>query len=251
MGRGYLSRSSLRLAQAELGSRAEIIGGEVAGEELWPCRSGDHSGVVGGKGERGKGDGQATAIGFGLKTAAEFAVGGDSARDDDAASTERFCSSKRLALEVADYGVLKRGDEIEGLLIAEFYDRSGFRCKIWICGYGSAAGFDALAHVVGFDVTQNGGFDTAEGEVEVWAFGGCGRFFVGSAGARGAGVDWAEGKWNGARIAVGSECVDPGAAGVAETEQLGDLVIGLSGGVVDGAAYVAIGPGSLTSLLFR
>lgn len=44
-------------------------------------------------------------------------------------------------------------------------------------------------------------------------------------------------------VAVGGESVDPGATGIAETEQLGDLVVGLAGGVVHGAAYVAVVPG--------
>jgi hypothetical protein len=40
------------------------------------------------------------------------------------------------------------------------------------------------------------------------------------------------------------ECqgVDPGTAGVAETEELGDLVVGFAGGVVEGAADEGVGP---------
>ena len=41
---------------------------------------------------------------------------------------------------------------------------------------------------------------------------------------------------------MGGEAIDPGAAGVAEAEELGDLVEGLAGGVVDGAADVAVAP---------
>ena len=48
---------------------------------------------------------------------------------------------------------------------------------------------------------------------------------------------------------MGGEGVDPGAAGVAEAEEFGDLVVGFAGGVVYGAAYVAVGPGAVASLL--
>ena len=47
---------------------------------------------------------------------------------------------------------------------------------------------------------------------------------------------------DGVRIAVGSEPVDDRASGIAEPEQLGDLVEGLSGSVVAGVADVLIGP---------
>ena len=48
---------------------------------------------------------------------------------------------------------------------------------------------------------------------------------------------------------MGGEGVDPGAAGIAEAEELGDLVVGFAGGIIDGAAYVAIGPDVFASLL--
>ena len=54
---------------------------------------------------------------------------------------------------------------------------------------------------------------------------------------------------DGAGVAVGGEGVDPGAAGVAETEELGDFVVGFAGCVVDGAAYVLVLPRSAGSLL--
>ena len=48
--------------------------------------------------------------------------------------------------------------------------------------------------------------------------------------------DLCEGEGHGVRVAELRERVDPGTAGIAEAEQLGDLVEGLAGGVVDGAA---------------
>ena len=56
------------------------------------------------------------------------------------------------------------------------------------------------------------------------------------------GFDLREGKGYRPGVAVGGEGVDPGAAGVAETEELGYLVEGFAGGVVDGVAYVAVVP---------
>ena len=42
------------------------------------------------------------------------------------------------------------------------------------------------------------------------------------------------------RVAVEGESVDPGASGIAEAEQLGDLVEGFAGGVVECAADTAV-----------
>ena len=41
------------------------------------------------------------------------------------------------------------------------------------------------------------------------------------------------------------EGVDPGAAGIAEAEQLGDLVVGFAGSVVEGAADEGVVPGAV------
>ena len=41
---------------------------------------------------------------------------------------------------------------------------------------------------------------------------------------------------------MGREGVDPGAAGIAQAEQFGDLVEGLAGGVVYGVSNVAVAP---------
>ncbi len=57
-----------------------------------------------------------------------------------------------------------------------------------------------------------------------------------------AGFDLGEGEGDGAGVAAGGEGVEPGAAGVAEAEELGDLVEGFAGGVVYGAAYVFVCP---------
>jgi hypothetical protein len=137
------------------------------------------------------------------------------------------------------------------LLVAEFDCCGGVGCDGGAGGECGAAGFDGLAHGVGLDVTEDGGLDAAEGEVEGRCVGGrCGGFFVGhrDAFAVGAGFDLAEGEGHGARVAVGGEGVDPWAAGVTEAEEFGDLVVGFAGGVVYGAAYVAVGPRGFASL---
>ncbi len=59
------------------------------------------------------------------------------------------------------------------------------------------------------------------------------------------GFDLREGKGYGMGVAVQGEVVDPGATGIAEAEELGDLVVGFAGGVVDGAADEGVGPGAV------
>src|SRR3981189_3450135 len=105
--------------------------------------------------------------------------------------------------------------------------------------------------MVGLDVAEDGCFDAAEGEVEVWAFAAGRGFFVCryTAVAMDAWLDLAEGEGDGARVAVRGEGVDPGAARIAEAEEFCDLIVGFAGGVVDCATYVAVGPGVFGSLL--
>ena len=104
-----------------------------------------------------------------------------------------------------------------------------------------AARGDGCGHVVGFNVAEDGGLDAAEAEEE-WSFGGT------PAVSMRFGFDLREGEGYRLGVAVGGEVVDPGAAGVAEAEQLGDLVEGLAGGVVDGVADVAVVPGGVAVL---
>src|ERR1700746_3607584 len=117
MDGGELSGSGLLMAETKLGGCAEIVWREVVREELGPRGGGDHGGVIGGESQRRKGDGEAAAVGFGLKAAAKLGVGGDPTGDDNAVGAEGFGRGEGLALEVADYGVLEGGDEVEGLLI--------------------------------------------------------------------------------------------------------------------------------------
>jgi hypothetical protein len=101
---------------------------------------------------------------------------------------------------------------------------------------------------VEFDVAEDGGFDSAEGEEEVGVEIGDGGGF-GGLGARQLAAEaefWfelCERKRDGAGVAVEGEGVDPGTAGVAEAEELGDFVVGFAGGVVEGAADEGVAPG--------
>ena len=140
-----------------------------------------------------------------------------------------------LLEEVADDGVLEAGKEVEGLRLEgavgdQSGDGVGGGFEVVDAG---AAGLDEGLHDVGLGIAEDGGFDAAEGEVEAGVGGGIGV----------AGLNGGEAERDGAGVAVGGEAIDPGAAGVAEAEELGDFVEGFAGGVVDGAADVAVGPG--------
>jgi len=83
----------------------------------------------------------------------------------------------------------------------------------------------------GLYIAQHGGLDAAEAEEESWLV----RVLAGSVrfvSQMCFGFDLREGEGYGQGVAVGGEVVDPGAAGVAEAEQFGDLVKGLAGRVV-------------------
>ena len=50
------------------------------------------------------------------------------------------------------------------------------------------------------------------------------------------GLDLRKGERHGMRVAETGQRIDPRPAGIAEAEQLGDLVVGLAGGIVERAA---------------
>ena len=60
--------------------------------------------------------------------------------------------------------------------------------------------------------------------------------------------DLREGERDGVRVAEFGEGVDPGTAGIAEAEELGDFIEGFSGSVVDGAADEGVGPDAVGGL---
>ena len=229
----------------------EIWGRKLPGEETGPGSSGDHCGIVSGEAESGEVDLESAPQGLGGEAAAQFAIG------SDAPSNQYFCYSEGLgcgegfAQQIADDGVLEAGDEVErgGVAVREglVEGRPGWRSRT---GKESVApGFSFGAQVVKLDVAQHRGLDAGKREEEAWVELGDGCRF-GSFGSRRISaqvdlvLDLGEGKRNGVGVAVKSELVNPGTAGIAEAEELGDLVVGLAGGIVEGAADELIIPGA-------
>jgi hypothetical protein len=68
------------------------------------------------------------------------------------------------------------------------------------------------------DVVEDGGLEAGEGEVE------------------GVVAEEASGEGDGLGVALGGEAVEDRPARVAQTQECGDLVVGLADGVVDGGA---------------
>ena len=83
------------------------------------------------------------------------------------------------------------------------------------------------------DITKHRGLDAAEGEGK-------------SSGRRIRAVsllfDLGEGKGDGGGIPMSGQRIDPGTARVAQSQQLGDLVEGLAGCIVERGAHVAVAP---------
>ncbi len=81
-------------------------------------------------------------------------------------------------------------------------------------------------------VAKHRGLDAAERERKP---------VCGSAGAMRLVLHLSKGESDGGGIAVRGEGVDPGSAGVAQPEQLGYLVKGFAGGIVEGRTHIAVG----------
>src|SRR5262245_17720646 len=82
---------------------------------------------------------------------------------------------------------------------------------------------DFVLHVARLHPPQNGGFVAAEAEIQ------------------GVALHFGEREMNGAGIAVGREAVDDGTTGIAQAEELANLVEGFYGGIVAGLAEQAVG----------
>jgi len=255
--------------------------GEFFGLEAGPGGGADHGGVVSGQGQGREGYADVAAGGFSGEAGAEFAVGCHSAGDEDAADAEGFGGGEGLLHEVADDRVLEAGDEVEGGLGTEgegfcfggggsggcgrnsrSFDSPPQRRRPVAGDPGSlrslrmtvicreeagGAGVGLFAEVVELDVAEDGGLDAGEGEeemgVEVGDGGGEGGLGAGrAAGEMELGLDLRKGEGDGEGVAVAGEGVNPGASGITEAEELGDLVVGFAGSVVDGAADEGVGP---------
>ena len=163
--------------------------------------------------------------------------------------TERFLSGEGLLEQVADDRVLEAGDQVESLRVrgGESVFNGGFGGRVGTGEECFATGFGFRAQVVQLDIAKDSGFDSGkrEEEARIEIGDGC---RLGGLGARRLAAevklrfDLREGEGHGTRVAVLGERVDPGAAGVAEAEELGDFVVGFAGGVVDGAADERVVP---------
>lgn len=93
---------------------------------------------------------------------AEFAIGGDTSGDEDAADAEGLLGGEGFLEQVADDGVLEAGDEVEGLRVGvgEGLFDGGFGGGVGASEEGFAAGFCFGAEVVELDIAENGGFDS-------------------------------------------------------------------------------------------
>ena len=112
--------------------------------------------------------------------------------------------------------------------------------------FASALGFGA--EIVEFDVAEDSGLDAGEREekmgVEVGDGGGFGGLRSGGLARQvELWLDLREREGDGVGVAVLGEGVDPGASGIAEAKELGYLVEGFAGGIVEGAADEGVAPG--------
>jgi hypothetical protein len=109
---------------------------------------------------------QVAACGFSSEARAQFTVCCHTAGDEDAGCSQSFLRGEGFAEQVTDHGVLKAGDEVDGLLIgsSECIFDSWLEGCVWSCEESFAAGFGFWTQVVEFDVAQNRGLDSRKRE---------------------------------------------------------------------------------------
>ena len=189
-----------------------------------------------------------------LKRCTQLLIGGYSAADEEGSNIIFARCSERFADEVRDDGALEGRDEVERLPVTKAK-------KVVDCGLGNLLQscsplFNGRLQVLGFYVSQDGSFDSAVGKVEA-------RTRVG--GLAFLSWDWivfarephfslsgnfvavavlhpGDLELDCVGIAVGREPVDNRSSGIAEREELGDLVEAFSGGVVASVADPGVGP---------
>ena len=213
------------------------------GSQLRPCGCRDHGGIVRRKRQRRKADRKSASPRFGGEGDAEFTVGCDSTGDENAGGAIVLGCGEGAPLQIFDDSVLEGRNQVKRLLVAE---RQGI-CRPW----GSdglqcvATRIDRSLHAVHLDIAQHSSLDAAEREESLGGKSILPGFHIvfGDLAEMRFRLDLREGERNGARIAVGRQCIDEGTAGIGQAEQLRNLVEGFACCVVDGAANVAIAPG--------
>ena len=176
---------------------------------------GDHGGVVGAEGAAGEIGGDAGGLAALLESGAELGVCSDAAGDEDAGGVELLGGEHGAIDEIADDGVLEFADERERLRRAE-------REKLLELAFAARERFMAFENfgavfAVFAQVIEDGGFDSAEAEVERIAARFRGREFYRCRHVCGRGC---------------GEAIEDWSAGIAEREELGDFVVGFAGGVI-------------------
>jgi len=146
--------------QRRVGGKRVI--GEVLGQQPRPGGGGNHGGVIRRERQRGKSYAEVAARGLDREAGAEFAIGGYAPGDQNAPCVESFGGGKGLLHQVANYRVLKAGDQVERLRVAGC--QSGF--DSWVRGGVMAgkkripAGFGFGTKVMQFNVAQHGRLDS-------------------------------------------------------------------------------------------
>jgi poly(A) polymerase len=187
---------------------------------------------------------------FGSEPLAQFAIGGHASGDQDASGAKLFPRGKGLLQQIANHGMLKAGDEVERRLRAKRESCLASLRRAEIGDHARRTGCGFLAHAVQFNVAQHRRLDAGKRkeEARIELGNGCGFRGLGARSFSGEvrfGFDPRKRKRHRLRIAESGERIDPRAAGIAQSEQLGHLVIGFAGCVVDGAAYKTVTPGAV------
>ena len=115
----FRAKMALCLPKAELRSCRKLLRCKITSQKLWPGGSRDHCRIVGRKRHRREGHGQPATVRLCLKAAAKLAIGRHATRYHQAPCSKSLRRSEGLAKEVADDGILKRRNQIEGLSIAK------------------------------------------------------------------------------------------------------------------------------------
>ncbi len=168
------------------------------GGEAVPGGEADHRRVVGRVAHRGDGEGGATVRARVGDGGAEGAVGGDAADEGDAREAGRVEGADERGDEHLHDGGLERGGEVGAVGVEKGGAGGAARRRVEPSG--------------GVEADADGGLDARERDVES--------------------VEAGSGEADEGGVAVCREAVDLRAAGVAEAEELADLVEGLARGVV-------------------
>ncbi len=172
--------------------------------------------------------------------------------DEDTLCAKMGRRGEDLFREIADNRPLKAGDQVKGGAV--HMDERGIQGA----GRGRSGGVQArcaqgrfpspygVAHGVPIDMPPHGGLEPAEAEIKAHRIDRPRSHTVPGEFRRRMAVrldlDLRQVERDCERVAEGREGVHPGAAGVGQAEQLGDLVKSLAGGVVHRAADVAVAP---------